>query len=666
MTGVFGGGSSMGEEGEAQADAGTPTLAVLLSRSAMAASEAPAVVSESGAVLPHGALLEEVTILGDRLASLGVGPKDRVAVALPNGPTAAVASLGVACAATCAPLNPAYGAADFEFYLRDLGARVLLIGRDDPSPAKDVARGLGIAVLEIVASSAESPGRFTVEAKDAGSPPAGTRARVGHEVPCPDDVALVLHTSGTTSRPKIVPLTHRNLCASARNVAATLGLTPHDRCLNLMPLFHIHGLVAGLLASLSAGASVVCTGGFRESAFFDWLHDLGPIWYTAVPTIHQAVLAEAANNPARVAGHGLRFIRSSSSALPPTVMTALEKAFGCPVIEAYGMTEAAHQMASNPLPPLPRRPGSVGLAAGPELAVMDEAGNLLAQGARGEIVIRGPNVTPGYEANPEANAKVFTNGWFRTGDEGYLDGDGYLFLTGRLKEIINRGGEKIAPREIDEALLEHAGVAQAVAFAVPHPTLGEDVAAAVVQREGAALDEAGLREFLFARVAEFKVPSQIVLVDRIPKGPTGKIQRIGLAEQLADHLRTPHVVPRNALEAVVAAVYAEVLRLDKVGALDSFFVLGGDSLKATQVVSRLQALLPLSLPIVTVFQKPGVAELANAVGSLLRPDDLARLERSLAVGDAAGLGGSPDERVGGGSGGIQRIPRGGGRREGSD
>jgi hypothetical protein len=404
---------------------------------------------------------------------------------------------------------------------------------------------------------------------------------------------------------------------------------------------------------------VVCTSGFREDVFTDRLRNLAPTWYTAVPTIHQALLAEVAKRPRGIRGHRLRFVRSSSSPLPPTVMTALETAFGCPVVEAYGMTEAAHQMASNPLPPLARKPGSAGLAAGPEVAVMDEDGNLAAPGARGEIVIRGPNVTPGYEGNQEANAEAFLDGWFRTGDQGYLDGDGYLFLTGRLKEIINRGGEKVAPREIDEALLEHSDVAQAVAFAVPHPGLGEDVAAAVVPYEGKRVSEGQLREFLFTRIADFKVPSRIIVVARIPKGSTGKVQRIALAETLADQLETPFLSPRGALEQVVAAAYVEVLGIDEVGALDNFFALGGDSLKATQVVSRLQALMPLSLPIVTVFQKPSVTELADAVGSLLSPEYLARLEELVRSGDADSLGVLP----GGGPatqtlGGVDPIPRG--------
>ncbi len=342
----------------------------------------------------------------------------------------------------------------------------------------------------------------------------------------------MLHTSGTTSRPKIVPLTHTNVTASAYHIGETLALKPDDVCLNIMPLFHIHGLIAATLSSIAAGASVVCTPGFNALKFFAWMEEANPTWYTAVPTMHQAILTRAERNREIITNGRLRLIRSSSSSLPPQVMEALEATFHVPVIESYGMTEASHQMASNPLPPHPRFSGCVGIAAGPDVAIMDEDGALLAAGALGEIVIRGRNVTQGYEANPDANAKAFTNGWFRTGDQGVIDADGYLRLTGRLKELINRGGEKISPLEVDTVIMDHPAVAQVVTFAVPHDKLGEDVAAAVVLHEGAACDERELRFFVSARVADFKVPRKIVFLTEIPKGATGKLQRIGLAEKL--------------------------------------------------------------------------------------------------------------------------------------
>ena len=348
----------------------------------------------------------------------------------------------------------------------------------------------------------------------------------------PDDVALVLHTSGTTSRPKIVPLSQRNVCASACNIRDILSLTPADRGLSIMPLFHIHGLIGSVLSTLCAGGSVFCTPGFNALKFFAWMDEAKPTWYTAVPTMHQAILTRAANNREVIARHPLRFIRSSSSSLPPQVLHELERVFNAPVLESYGMTEASHQMTSNPLPPRPHKPGTVGIAAGLEVAIMDENGKLLGPDATGEVVIRGPNVTNGYENNPQANAEGFTNGWFRTGDQGVLDAEGYLTITGRLKEIINRGGEKISPREVDEVLMDHPAIQQVVTFAMPHPKLGEDVAAAVVLREGKSTNEKEIREFAAKRLADFKVPRKILILEEIPKGATGKLQRIGLAQKL--------------------------------------------------------------------------------------------------------------------------------------
>lgn len=459
------------------------------------------------------------------LNAMGIGRGDRVALVIPNGPEAASTFVAVACAATTAPLNPAYRRPEFEFYLDDLGAKALLIKEGFDSPARAVAAERNIPIIEVVPG--KEAGSFTLVPE---KPLAGTPAQGG--MAAPDDVALVLHTSGTTARPKIVPLSHRNVTASALHISRQLALTPEDVCLNIMPLFHIHGLMAATLSSLRAGASVVCSPGFNAFRFFAWYGAARPTWYTAVPTMHQAILPLAPRNKEVIAKGRLRFIRSSSSSMPAQVMAQLESIFGVPLVEAYGMTEAAHQMASNPLPPGKRFAGSVGRAAGPEIAIMDGEGNLLPPDTLGEVVIRGPDVTVGYANNPEANAKAFTNGWFRTGDQGSLDRDGYLRLTGRLKEIINRGGEKISPLEVDAVLMDHPAVVQVVTFAMPHDKLGEEVAAAVVLREGQTLEEAVLRDFAAERLAPFKVPRRILFMPEIPKGATGKLQRIGLAAKL--------------------------------------------------------------------------------------------------------------------------------------
>lgn len=478
--------------------------------------------------LSYGQLRQVVEQTLDALNGWGIGRGDRVAMVLPNGPDMAAAFIAVASAATAAPLNPAYRSDEFEFYMTDLRAKALLVEQGSTSPAVAVAERLGLTVLEL--APAEQAGAFSLMRRPGGSAVTGAAAASPGAAGA-EDVALILHTSGTTSRPKIVPLSQRNVCASAFNVMTTLALGEKDVGLNIMPLFHIHGLIAGLLAPLSVGGCVFCTPGFNALKFFAMMREARPTWYTAVPTMHQAIVARAGGNQAVIAENPLRFIRSSSSSLPPQVIRELEEAFGAPVVEAYGMTEAAHQMASNPLDGK-RIPGSVGVAAGPEVAIMDAAGNLLPAGSTGEIVIRGVNVTVGYENNPGANQDAFSSGWFRTGDQGVMDAEGYVTLTGRLKEIINRGGEKISPREVDEVLMDHPAVAQVVTFAFPHDKLGEEVAAAVVLREGKAADGKELQKFAASRLADFKVPKKILLLEEIPKGATGKLQRIGLAQKL--------------------------------------------------------------------------------------------------------------------------------------
>ena len=500
------------------------TLTALL---AAGADEATALHAPGGKALSYKALRAHVERTTKALNALGIGRGDRVAIVLPNGPEMAAAYVAVASACASCPLNPAYRADEFEFYLADLNAKALLVEKGSASPAVDVARKLGVRVLELTATGAGS-GDFTLAPTDSAT---ATPAASGGPAQA-DDIALILHTSGTTSRPKIVPLTQANVCASAFNIASTLKLTPADRELNIMPLFHIHGLMAGVLAPLAAGSTIYCTPGFNALKFFAWMAECKPTWVTAVPTMHQTILARAGQNKEIIAAHPLRFLRSSSSSIPPQVIAELEAVFNAPLIESYGMTEASHQMASNPLPPAVRKPGTVGKAAGPEVAIMDETGNLLPAGATGEIVIRGPNVTRGYENNPKANAEAFTNGWFRTGDQGTMDSDGYLSITGRLKEIINRGGEKISPREVDEVLMDHPAVAQVVTFAIPHDKLGEDVGAVVVLKEGKSATERELRDFLATKLADYKVPRKILFMDEIPKGATGKLQRIGLAAKL--------------------------------------------------------------------------------------------------------------------------------------
>jgi len=502
----------------------TGTLSEILDAGA---DDATALSAPGGSPLTYRGLRALVADTVASLGSQGIGPGDRVGIVLDNGPEMAAAFLSIGSAATAAPLNPSYRAEEFEFYLTDLRAKLLVVGKGKDSPAIGVARKLGVPIARLVAHPERGAGTFTLEYEGAGTAKAKpVRAAT------PDDIALVLHTSGTTSRPKIVPLAHKNIAASAANIRRTLSLTANDRGLVIMPLFHIHGLIAALSAPISAGGEVCCSPGFNALKFFAWMDEVKPTWYTGVPTMHQAILLRAPGNAEIVKHNRLRFIRSSSSALPPTVIAELERVFGVPVIEAYGMTEATHQMASNPMPPATRKPGTVGPSGGPEIRIVDETGNTVPRGATGEIVIKGRNVMTAYENNPKANADAFYDGWFRTGDQGVMDEDGYVSITGRLKEIINRGGEKISPREVDEIIMEHPAVHQCVTFAMPHEMLGEDVAAAIVLRQGASASDKELRDFAAGRLAPFKVPRKILILSEIPVGATGKLQRIGLAQKL--------------------------------------------------------------------------------------------------------------------------------------
>jgi acyl-CoA synthetase (AMP-forming)/AMP-acid ligase II len=477
-----------------------------------------AIVVPEAVRLTYGALREQVSAAADALAGLGLERGDRIAIVLPNSAEAIVLFLAASTVGTAAPLNAAYKEDEFRFYFEDIEARALVV----PPGHGDAARRALPAGATLIEASFNDGGRLSVASEEP------TVARTA-SAPADDDVALVLHTSGTTSRPKLVPLRQRNLFFSAQNIAGTYTLTSDDVALCVMPLFHIHGLMASTMATFWSGGAVVVPAKFDPMTFWPVLDDHAATWYSAVPTIHQMLLMR--NRGERPQGAArLRFIRSSSSALSPDTMLQLESRFGAPVLEAYGMTEASHQMASNPMPPADRRAGTVGPGTGVRIAIMDEAGNLLSGDSRGEVVIQGPGVIDGYANNPEANSKSFTNGWFHTGDQGFLDPDGYLSLVGRIKEMINRGGEKIAPREIDDVLLQHPAVGEAVAFGTPHPAWGEEVAAAVVLKEPATEKE--LIAFARERLADYKVPRKLFIVEKIPRTATGKIQRRSVAKSL--------------------------------------------------------------------------------------------------------------------------------------
>jgi acyl-CoA synthetase (AMP-forming)/AMP-acid ligase II len=484
-------------------------------------SQTAIVVSGGGPDVSYSQLRKQVDAVAASLRKFGLGRGDRIAMALPNGLETIVSFLAASTVGTAAPLNPAYTVDEFKFYLADTGARALIV----PPTHSDEARAAAGDKVPLIEAALDRDGQVQLTS------PHSLGAPRDQDYPKADDTALILHTSGTTSRPKRVPLSHANLMTSARNVAETYQLTTQDVSLCVMPLFHVHGLVASTFGPLFTGGTVIVPPRFNPLSFWTDVREHRVTWYSAVPTIHQVLLTRIKSGTRPAGAEYLRFIRSCSAALPPTMMAEGEEKFGVPMLEAYGMTEAAHQMASNPLPPGTRKPGSVGCGTSVHIAILNKAGDLLPAGATGEVSIKGPNVFGGYEGNPEANASSFSNGWFRTGDQGHIDTEGYLTLVGRIKELINRGGEKISPREIDEVLLAHPAVAEAVCFGIEDRVYGEEVAAAVVL--SAAATEAELISHCRSSLADFKCPKVIYILEAIPRTATGKIQRRNVAAEIA-------------------------------------------------------------------------------------------------------------------------------------
>ncbi|HEV2688081.1 MAG TPA: AMP-binding protein [Bryobacteraceae bacterium] len=561
------------------------------------------------------------------LTALGLGPGDCIATVLPDGPEAAVAMLSISAFAACAPISAAWQKGELEQSLRTLEPAAVMVPAGAEMAAR-VAKSLGILVIKVNPLTDGEAGAFTLTARGKRRSPAGNQR---HEA------ALILQTSGTTSRPKLVVHTPRSLYWAAHFIGEALALTPGDRCLNLAPLPHSLGLTGGLVASIASGGSTVCPRGFRTGDFFRWLDEFSPTWYGAVPAIHESILKAAAEHREVIARSRLRFTRSAGTSASPHFKEQVEQAMGCPLIEAYGMSEAP-PITMDPLPPARRKAGSVGVAAGTSIEVVDELGNPLPRGQRGEIVVCGSNVTPGYWNNPAANRDAFigvasrTGRWFRTGDQGYMDDDGFLFLTGRIKELINRGGEKIAPLEVDEALLEHPAVARAVTFAVPDSKLGEEIGAAVVLRENMTAGVADLRVFAATRLAAHKVPRYVVFLKELPGGPTGKVSRIKLAQSLAPglagglaelvngvspiHARPPIEAPSGDRERLIAGIWASVLGIDEagIGIHDNFFDRGGDSIRGAELLVRVSQAIGIETPPLSILlMAPTLAALSRVI-----------------------------------------------------
>ena len=593
---------------------GKPAFSCLAHLLAFHARTSPgqcAILAPGGSSVTYGELWARTNDAVLELRRLGIGKDDRVAVMLPRGAESAVATVAVATGAVCVPLNPDFTADELQRYFGDLKIAALLTRADMSSICRGAAHTHGIPVIDLVPPSGEGPAAFHLFGP-------AKRRPVKDALAGANDDAFILLTSGTTSRPKLVPLTHASVCLSAHNAGTVLALEPRDRLLNVLPLYHAHGLISGLLTALAAGSSVICTPGFDAASFFGWLKELQPTWYTAVPAIHQALLAAADHHKGDARQSSLRIVRSASASLPSSVLDGLEALFGVPVIETYGMTEAASQIAANPQ--ALRKKGSVGQPTGPEIAIMDPEGRRLPPGEHGEIVLRGPTIIAGYDNDEVANESAFRNGWFRTGDLGYFDPDGCLFIVGRIKDIINRGGQKVSPVEVEAALLGHPDVVEAGVLAIPHQRLGENVAAIVVLRPNSSVSMRKIRDFARKRLAGFKVPGLIRTVPEIPKGAGGKIKRSELHQAFSrakpaaeGNARTSP--PRTELESQLATMWAELLELRQIGVDQDVFALGADSLTVTQMLSRLRERFGVDFSFEDIFDAPTTAALAARLGS---------------------------------------------------
>lgn len=573
------------------------------------------------APLDYRHLWSQVRASAAALASVGCTRERRVAVAMPAQPETTVVNLVMAAVATSVPLNPAYTEIELERLIRRLRVSLLLTTPDLVAPRR-AARAVGVPVLEVATEDRGRAGEFHLRVDSRDGPWLGEPTTADELLArAADETALVLHTSGSTGLPKIVPLTHRNLIVSAGNVAASLQLSSDDVCLNAMPPFHVGALVDLLLAPLSVGGRVIVGVGPGAADFFAHVDALQPTWYQGVPTMLQDILRHCERGQRSLRGSRIRFIRSVSAPLPPAVLTELERQLEVPVVEIYGMTETSGVITSNPLPPGERRAGSVGISAGPEIAIVAANGQRIFDGTPGEVWVRGLNVTSAYELGPEEPAEGRVDDWLKTGDEGRLDEDGYLYLTGRIKDIINRGGEKIAPREIDEVLLAHPGVRDAAAFALPHETLGEDVAAAVVLETGYVVDAAELTAHCAERLAPFKVPRAVFFRDELPRAPGGKLQRAKLRTSCdePDASVPPRAgggAPASERQRLLMAVWQEVLGVGAVGAHDDFVDLGGDSLRAVELAVRVSERLGFEVQAATIYDNPTVHRLDAALDDL--------------------------------------------------
>jgi long-chain acyl-CoA synthetase len=475
-----------------------------------------ALSTESGVQLRYGELEAGTASTGAWLARHGVAAGETVSLVMPNGLMTLRLLLGAMASGRCVnPVNLLSQPEVMRYVFEHSDCRLIVAAPEWAERVRELALGLPCRVVVV------DPDALTLPDEMSGSRPAAPAPR-------PDDLALLMYTSGTTGRPKGVMLTQANLVANAQAISAEHALTPADRVLGVLPLYHINAFAVTMLAPLASGGSVAMAPKFSAARFWGQAVDNGCTWINVVPTI-VSYLLEGERPTADLSQ--LRFCRSASAALPPEHLRGFERKFGLGVIETMGLTETVAPSFSNPLDPALRKLGAVGRASGCEAQIIDGELRPLPDGCTGELAIRGPNVMRGYYKNAEATAASFTpDGWLRTGDLGHRDSDGFFFVTGRIKELIIKGGENIAPREIDEALLKHPAVLDAAAVGIPDTHYGQEILACVVLREGMSATEDELRDFCIGTLGRYKTPKRFRFMADLPRGPSGKVQRLKLAE----------------------------------------------------------------------------------------------------------------------------------------
>jgi acyl-CoA synthetase (AMP-forming)/AMP-acid ligase II len=564
-----------------------------------------------------GDLAAQIAYVRDTLAAWNIAPGDVV-----TGVAGAREEMAGLCATLCAqstfaPLSAHLSVEHYSDLLDRLRPHAVFVPDRADHALAGAARARGLRIVRVVPDAALPVGRYRLELVD----------RAAANVPPPRSLAglaYLLVTSGTTGRPKLVPGHHRQQVMRAQIMARWLDYSPSDRTVHIVPMHMGHGLRASLMDVLLSGASVVCLPEGDVTAFVQGLEQFRPTCLSAGFTVYRQLLARGPELASQLRAYLLRFARAGSGRLEPEEVDALEQLFEAPLLVSYSSTETC-AISHDPLPPAQRRRGAAGLPVACELRVLDAANRIVEDGSAGELVVRGPLVCSGYVDDAELTARSFVDGWFRTGDAGRIDGDGYVYITGRIKELINRGGEKISPREIDRVLETVPGVEEAATFGVPHATLGEEIVAAIVRASGADLDEASVLAHARARLGPSRVPRAIHFVDQLPRTETGKLSRAALAARAWHDGRhdAPTQLPASALEAELAALWMPFVRNTQLRREDDFFLAGGDSLGGARLLMRVRATYGVTLKMSSLFGEAAtIAGMARVIEARrAAPDD---------------------------------------------